>query len=81
MAKYRDNLPQLGAEFFMTDGASKQPLFFSKGQDLPDFAAFHLFRTAEGVEALGLISFNTASSPTDSELVWFLETPTWRASA
>lgn len=81
MAKYRDNLPQLGAEFFMTDGGIETTLIFLEGQDLPDFAAFHLFRTAEGVEALRAYFLQYCLLANRFGVGLVLETPTWRASA
>ena len=44
MAKYRGALPQLGGDFFMTDGGLETTLIFLEGQELPHFAAFLLFR-------------------------------------
>ena len=52
MAKYRNALPQLGGDFFMTDGGIETTLIFLEGQNLPYFAAFHLLKTAEGEEVL-----------------------------
>ena len=52
MARYRNALPQLGGDFFMTDGGIETTLIFLDGQDLPHFAAFHLFKTPEGKSAL-----------------------------
>ena len=39
MAKYRNALPQLGGEFFLTDGGIETTLIFHDGLELPDFAA------------------------------------------
>ena len=46
VAKYRGALPQLGDDFFMTDGVLETTLIFLEGQDLPHFAAF-LLQVAE----------------------------------
>ena len=52
MAKYRSALPQLGGDFFMTDGGLETTLIFLEGQDLPEFAAFLLdAQYAQGVVA------------------------------
>lgn len=81
MAKYRNALPQLDGEFFLTDGGIETTLIFHDGLELPDFAAFDLLKSAAGTAALrkyfrayGVIArrFNTG-------LV--LESATWRASA
>jgi len=48
VAKYRNALPQLSGDFFMTDGGLETTLIFLEGQDLPEFAAFLLYKTPEG---------------------------------
>ncbi len=50
MAKYRSALPQLGGDFFMTEGGLETTLVFLEGHDLPDFAAFCLHETPEEEE-------------------------------
>ena len=48
MAKYRDRLPQLTGELFLTDGGIETTLIFHEGLDLPYFAAFDLLKHAAG---------------------------------
>ena len=52
MARYRESLPQRSGRLFLTDGGIETTLIFNEGLDLPDFAAFHLLKTAEGEAAL-----------------------------
>ena len=52
MARYRNNLPQLGGEFFLTDGGIETTLIFREGLELPYFAAFDLLKHTEGTAAL-----------------------------
>lgn len=80
MAKYRNALPQLGGDFFMTDGGIETTLIFLDGQDLPHFAAFHLLKSAEGERALQKYfrSYGELTRKFNSGLI--LETATWRAS-
>ena len=52
MAQYRNALPQLAGTFFLTDGGIETTLIFHEGLVLPDFAAFHLFKTPQGETAL-----------------------------
>ena len=52
MAKYRDHLPQLASNFFLTDGGIETTLIFHEGLELPDFAAFDLLKDEAGSEAL-----------------------------
>ena len=56
MARYRNNLPQLGGEFFLTDGGIETTLIFREGLELPYFAAFDLLKHDEGTAALRSIS-------------------------
>ena len=53
MARYRNALPQLGGELFLTDGGIETTLIFQEGLELPDFAAFHLLKDSKGEAALG----------------------------
>ena len=48
MSRYRARLPQLTGSLFLTDGGIETTLIFHDGLELPDFAAFHLLKTAEG---------------------------------
>jgi len=80
MAKYKDALPQLGGDLFLTDGGLETTLIFLEGQELPHFAAFHLFKTPEGANALRKYFrvYGALARTFSTGLV--LETPTWRAN-
>lgn len=52
MSKYRDQLPQLSAKPFITDGGLETTLIFEHGYDLPEFAAFDVFKESNGYETL-----------------------------
>jgi S-methylmethionine-dependent homocysteine/selenocysteine methylase len=52
MAKYRNNLPQLSGDLFLTDGGIETTLIFHNGLDLPLFAAFDLLKSNEGEAVL-----------------------------
>ena len=52
MARYRDGLPQLDGDFFLTDGGLETCLIFHRGLDLPQFAAFDLFKDDRGTDEL-----------------------------
>jgi homocysteine S-methyltransferase len=80
MARYRDHLPQLSGDFFMTDGGIETTLIFLDGQDLPYFAAFHLLKTPEGEKALRRYFRTYAELARQFNVGVILETPTWRAS-
>lgn len=80
MAKYRISLPQLGGDFFITDGGIETTLNFHDGLDLPHFAAFDLLKTREGEDALRRYfrTYVDLAGKFVSGLV--LETATWRSS-
>jgi homocysteine S-methyltransferase len=80
MGKYRTSLPQLGGDFFMTDGGIETTLIFHEAQDLPYFAAFHLLRTPEGEEVLRTYFRTYAELAGEFNTGLILETATWRAN-
>jgi homocysteine S-methyltransferase len=80
MTRYRTGLPQLGGDFFMADGGIETTLIFLEGQELPDFAAFHLFATPAGEEALRKYFQTYAELARKLGVGLVLETATWRAS-
>ena len=80
MPKYRNNLPQLSGDLFLTDGGMETTLIFHEGFDLPYFAAFDLLNDSRGYEAINRY-FDTYSSIAKNYKVGFiLESITWRAS-
>jgi homocysteine S-methyltransferase len=81
MAKYRNALPQLGGDFFMTDGGIETTLIFLEGQELPHFAAFHLLKTPEGEGVLRKYFLTYAELAKRFASGLILETATWRANS
>lgn len=81
MARYRDRLPQLEGDLFLTDGGIETTLIFHDGLELPDFAAFHLLNDTKGMDALVryLRSYATIAARVGTGLI--LESATWRASS
>lgn len=79
-ASYRDNLPQLSNQLFLTDGGLETTLIFHDGVDLPYFAAFHLLQTDEGRMTLKTYFRTYAQLAARDEVGLILETATWRAS-
>ena len=80
MARYRDHLPQLGADVFLTDGGIETTLIFDDGLDLPEFAAFVLLEDADGRAALARYFDRYAEVARRDGVGIVLETPTWRAN-
>jgi homocysteine S-methyltransferase len=81
MARYRNALPQLGDDLFLTDGGIETTLIFHDGLELPDFAAFHLLGKADGETALRRYFRSYADIARRYGTGLILESATWRASA
>ena len=80
MAGFRDALPQLGAEVFLTDSGLETELLFNQGVDLPEFAAFPLLTDSEGVDRLRSYFRAHAAIAVQADVGFVLEAPTWRAN-
>lgn len=80
MARYRDKLPQLGGDLFITDGGIETTLIFHEGLVLPHFAAFHLLATDPCRAALVRYFRSYAALAKRYEVGCILESATWRAS-
>ena len=80
MARYRDELPQLSGDLFLTDGGLETTLIFHDGIDLPEFAAFVLLENEDGCETLRRYYREYANIARDYHVGFILESATWRAS-
>jgi len=80
MTEYRDNLPQLSGELFLTDAGLETWLVFHRGIELRHFAAFELLTTAVGREVLRDYYLPFLRMAARENAGFVLETPTWRAS-
>lgn len=81
MAKYRNDLPQMGDDLFLTDGGLETTLVFHEGIDLPEFAAFVLMQNDEGKAVLENYFHKYLAIAKEHGVGLILETPTWRASS
>ncbi len=81
MTAYRNALPQLGEELFLTDGGLETTLIFHDGLELPDFAAFLMLKDAAGAAALRAYFKSYADIAQRFGTGLVLESATWRASA
>jgi S-methylmethionine-dependent homocysteine/selenocysteine methylase len=81
MSKYRNRLPQLSGNPFITDGGIETTLIFLDGFDLPGFAAFVLLDSEAGTEALENYFRRYADLARKYRTGFILESPTWRASS
>lgn len=80
MTRYRNNLPQLSNDLFITDGGIETTLIFHEGFELPDFAAFALLKHEEGYKTLVKYFRTYASIANNYEVGFILESATWRAN-
>lgn len=81
MQRYRNNLPQLSDDLFLTDGGIETTLIFHDGLDLPEFAAFDLLKDEEGFGALRRYFRTYAAIAAKYQVGFILESATWRASS
>jgi S-methylmethionine-dependent homocysteine/selenocysteine methylase len=77
---YRERLPQLDGDLFITDGGIETTLIFHQGLDLPLFAAFDLLKDDEGTEELRRYYRPYAELARERGVGLVLEAPTWRAN-
>ena len=80
MTRYRNALPQLGGDLFLTDGGIETTLIFHEGLELPHFAAFHLLKTPEGRATLRKYFCTYADLAKCFSTGLILESPTWRSN-
>ena len=80
MAKYRDYLPQIDGDFFLTDGGLETTLVFHDGIDLPHFAAFDLMKSKDGRQRLREYFDPYIDIAREAGTGFILESPTWRAN-
>jgi homocysteine S-methyltransferase len=80
MTTYRQRLPQLGRQIFLTDGGLETTLIFHQGLDLPYFAAFDLIRTRDGRATLGAYLDPYLGAAKRGGYGFILDSCTWRAS-
>ncbi|MAL99663.1 MAG: homocysteine S-methyltransferase [Alteromonadaceae bacterium] len=80
MTKYRDRLPQMQDQLFLTDGGLETTLIFQDGIDLPHFAAFTQLSDPAGRERLRKYFLRYADIARAGQAGFILEAPTWRAS-
>jgi homocysteine S-methyltransferase len=80
MTMYRNALPQLSGEVFLTDSGIETDLIFNGGFELPEFAAFVLVDDERGRAALEQYFQRHVEIAVGRGCGVILETPTWRAS-
>lgn len=81
MSKYRNRLPQLKDQLFVTDGGLETTLIYHDGIRLPAFAAFDLLKDDAGLAVLRRYFTRYAELARTHGVGLVLEAPTWRANS
>ncbi len=81
MSKYRNDLPQMRDEIFLTDGGLETTLLFHEGLELPGFTTFPLFYDEKAVAVMREYFRRHAALARDNEFGFILESATWRSNS
>jgi len=81
MGRYRQSLPQLGGDLFISDAGIETTMIFLEGLELPCFAAFDLLKNDEGTATLRKYFRTHAQIAVKHGLGFILESATWRANS
>jgi homocysteine S-methyltransferase len=79
MARYRNALPQLAGNIFLTDAGLETDLIFNHGIDIPEFAAHTLLPDNSGREALGNYYRGFLSLADETGCGYIMDSQTWKA--
>jgi homocysteine S-methyltransferase len=80
MSLYRDHLPQLSGEVFLTDGGIETFLIFHRGIELPQGAVYVLLEDPAGVEMVTRYLEDYIAIARSLGTGFVLESATWRAN-
>jgi S-methylmethionine-dependent homocysteine/selenocysteine methylase len=79
MAKYRNQLPQLSGDFFITDGGLETTLIYHENIELPCFASFIVLKDESGCQLLRNYLGKYVDIARKYNVGLLLESATWRA--
>ncbi len=79
MSRYRDNLPQLSGDLYLTDAGVETDLMFNHGIEIREFAAHTLLPDPAGREALANYFRGFLSLANDYDAGYILDSQTWKA--
>ena len=80
MNNYRNNLPQLNGQMFLTDGGLETTLIFHQGLDLPHFACFPMLDDPFQSQQLNEYYEDYLKVAKNKKMGFILESPTFRSS-
>jgi S-methylmethionine-dependent homocysteine/selenocysteine methylase len=78
---YRNALPQLGRDLFLTDAGVETDLIFNHGIEIREFAAFTLLASADGRAALTRYFEGFLDLARERDVGFVLDSTTWKAHA
>jgi len=81
MSSYRNALPQLSGDMFLTDAGVETDLIFNHGIEIREFAAFTLLATPTGRAALTRYFEGFLTLARDQRAGFVLDSVTWKAHA
>lgn len=79
MTRYRDRLPQLSGDLFLTDAGMETDLIFNHGINIREFAAHTLLPEAAGREAMARYFRHFLSLALETQAGFILDSQTWKA--
>ncbi len=79
MSRYRNELPQLSGDLFLTDAGLETDLIFNHGIQIREFAAHTLLPDPQGREALANYFQGFLSLANESDAGFVLDSQTWKA--
>ncbi len=79
MSKYRNELPQLSGDLFLTDAGLETDLIFNHGIEIREFAAHTLLPNSHGREAVANYLRGFLSLANEYDAGFVLDSQTWKA--
>lgn len=79
MARYRNALPQLRGDWFLTDAGIETDLIFNHGIEIPEFAAHTLLADPRGRKAVSDYHRGFLDFARESDRGFLLDSQTWKA--
>ncbi|MFT5693667.1 MAG: S-methylmethionine-dependent homocysteine/selenocysteine methylase [Oceanicoccus sp.] len=79
MSDYRNRLPQLSGDIYLTDAGLETDLIFNRGIAIREFAAHTLLSEKRGRDALASYFRDFLSLANRHDAGFILDTPTWKA--
>lgn len=79
MSKYRNELPQLSGDLFLTDAGLETDLIFNHGIEIREFAAHTLLPDPKGRDAVANYYRGFLSLAHEHDAGFVIESPTWKA--